>query len=401
MRILHIQAQLPAKTGSGVYFSNVIKGFAHQEQACLFGSIPDFEFDLLPKNRQYTVTFPNETCDFPLPGMSDVMPYDSTVYGEMTPAMIADWTFVFRQKLHQAVKTFHPDVIFCHHLWFLTALVRQEYPSLPIYAFCHGTDIRQARKHPQLLARYVMGLNGLTRIFALSHDQVPEIEDIYQVSKARITVIGGGFDPKIFYPESQFVPVIKKKIKIVYAGKMATAKGIYALAEAFRKVSARYPEVELHLIGNPSAEAKDKLAPYLKNPQLKLYNVPNQKALADVFRQADIFTLPSYYEGLGLVNIEALACGLRVVTTEIPALREQLGQAVNESGVITYVSLPTIKDEDQPVASELPAFYNRLAQALETQIEACQSGQPLSESVEKAVLNNSWPKLIEKIEAKL
>ncbi|WP_125713876.1 glycosyltransferase family 4 protein [Agrilactobacillus yilanensis] len=398
MRILHVQAQLPAKTGSGVYFANVIKGLKTYDQACLYGSFGDFEFDLLPKDRQYAVKFPNETCEFPLPGMSDVMPYESTVYGEMTPAMIADWQFVFRQKLRQAVNQFKPDIIFCHHLWLLTALVRQEYPNLPIYAFCHGTDLRQAHQHPDLLARYVLDLNGLTRVFALSHDQVPAIQETYHISKARITVLGGGFDPEIFYPKEKFK---KESIDIIYAGKIAEAKGIYALAEAFGQISDQFPEAQLHLIGNPAPEAHQRLTPYFKNSQIKLYNVVDQPSLATIFRQADIFTLPSYYEGLGLVNIEALACGLRVVTTEIPALKEQLGSVVNDSGVISYVSLPGLVDQDKPVKADLPAFYQRLAQALAAQIEACRQQVPFSDTVQQAVLESSWPQLIQRIEQKI
>jgi len=37
-------------------------------------------------------------------------------------------------------------------------------------------------------------------------------------------------------------------------------------------------------------------------------------------RAADIYVLPSYYEGLGLIAIEALGCGMRVVVTEIEGL---------------------------------------------------------------------------------
>ena len=91
MRILHIQAQLPSKTGSGVYFTNIIKGLEDRaQQACLYGCYSDFEWDILPKDKQYQVVFPNEYCNFPLPGMSDVMPYESTIYGEMTPEMIGE-----------------------------------------------------------------------------------------------------------------------------------------------------------------------------------------------------------------------------------------------------------------------------------------------------------------------
>ena len=58
MRILHIQAQLPSKTGSGVYFTNIIKGLEDRaEQACLYGCYSDFEWDLLPRISRFKSFF--------------------------------------------------------------------------------------------------------------------------------------------------------------------------------------------------------------------------------------------------------------------------------------------------------------------------------------------------------
>lgn len=396
MKILHIQAQLPSKSGSGVYFSNVIKGLKNNhQQACIYGQFADFSYDMLPKDLQYPVTFPNDTCDFPMPGMSDVMPYKSTIYKDMTPEMVENWQNVFRKKIHQAVDEFKPDVIFCHHLWYLTSLVCQKIKDIPIYVFCHGTDIRQAMQHPDLLNKYVIDFDRLSHVFALSHPQVSQIHDIYHIPSEKITVIGGGFDPEIFYP----APKPKKKtIDIVYAGKMSSAKGIFALAKAFDIISSDYPQVILHLIGNASAEAQKKLQPYLKNPQIKVYNVVNQRKLADTFRKSDIFVLPSYYEGLGLVAIEALACDLRVVVTTIPPLQEQLGKLVNQSGFISYVDLPRLVNQDEPVKEDLPAFYDRLETALRTQIEGVINHPQFPEDVKESILTNSWPQLINHIE---
>ncbi|MCH4009274.1 glycosyltransferase family 4 protein [Companilactobacillus sp.] len=396
MRILHVQAQLPAKTGSGVYFSNVIKGFeGRDEQACIYGQPKDFEYDVLPKDRQYPVTFPNEKCHFPLPGMSDVMPYESTIYGEMTPEMIGNWQDVFRIKIQQAVAEFKPDVIFCHHLWFLTSLVCKEVTDIPIYVFCHGTDIRQANQHPDLFEKYVTNMDRLTHVFALSHPEVQKLVDLYHIPEDKITVVGGGYDPEIFYP----APKPKKDtIDIVYAGKISAAKGTFALARTFDRLSHDYPNVHLHIIGNASEEAKRHLDSYLGNPQILLYNVLSQRELADQYRKSDIFVLPSYYEGLGLVAIEALGCDLRAVVTNIPALKEQLGDTVNDSGYISYVDLPRLVNQDEPLEEDLPAFYDRLDHALREQIEGAMNKPDFPEDLQKSVLTNSWPQLIKRIE---
>ena len=79
--------------------------------------------------------------------------------------------------------------------------------------------------------------------------------------------------------------------------------------------------------------------------------------------------MPSYYEGLGLVAIEALASGLYVVVTEIEAPMALLGDKINSSGVIKYVQPPRIYDTDKPLEEDLPAFKGRLKEAMLEQIE--------------------------------
>ena len=58
MRILHIQAQLPSETGSGVYFTNIIKGLeGRAQQACIYGGYSDYEWEILPEDKQVPSRF--------------------------------------------------------------------------------------------------------------------------------------------------------------------------------------------------------------------------------------------------------------------------------------------------------------------------------------------------------
>ena len=81
MRILHVLTQLPAKTGSGVYFTNLIESFKEMgiENGAIYGSEEglDLKVDAQYKNE---VIYNTKDLPFHICGMSDVMPYPSTVY---------------------------------------------------------------------------------------------------------------------------------------------------------------------------------------------------------------------------------------------------------------------------------------------------------------------------------
>ena len=122
-----------------------------------------------------------------------------------------------------------------------------------------------------------------------------------------------------------------------------------------------------------------------------------QKALADYLRDKDIFVMPSYFEGLGLMAIECLASGLRVIATEIEALISLLGDDVNSSGVIEYVKLPRIYDTDKPYDEDLEQFVENLSLKLLLQVERIEKGEPFPKEILSRINNHSWIGIAEKI----
>ena len=164
MRILHVLAQLPIKTGSGVYFTNVIdglKGF-NVEQAAIYATIPEYNFNFV--DEKFEVEFQGKDISFPIVGMSDIMPYDNTLYKNMTDEMIESWQKAFREKLIQARETFKPDVVITHHLWILSSMVCDIFENVKVLGVCHNTDIRQAEKNPAMKDKYVKSLGKLDKI---------------------------------------------------------------------------------------------------------------------------------------------------------------------------------------------------------------------------------------------
>ena len=394
MRILHVLAQLPIKTGSGVYFTNVIEGLKQYDvkQAAVYATTSEYNFNFV--GEKYEVKFQGEDISFPIVGMSDIMPYENTLYKNMTDDMMEEWQKAFRRKLEVARNEFKPDVIITHHLWILSSIVCDVFEDKKVIGVCHNTDIRQAEKNRIMKDNYVKNLGKLDKILALSSGVIEEISNIYNFPKERIINIGAGYNEKIFYPVKKYEN--HDNVKILYAGKFDESKGFYELIKAFRLLEAKDDNVELELIGNLKEEDRLRVEELVgDSTKIRIYNAVDQVHLGEIMRHKDVFILPSYFEGLGLIAVEALGSGLRVVATEIEGLIEFLGEKINSSEIIEYIKMPTIYDTDKAVEEEKPAFINRIVEALELMIERTRENREIPVDLLEEIERHSWKKKIE------
>ena len=394
MRILHVLAQLPIKTGSGVYFTNVIEGLKQFDvkQAAVYATTPEYNFNFV--DEKYEVEFQGEDVSFPIVGMSDIMPYENTLYKNMTDDMMEEWQKAFRKKLEAAKAEFKPDVIITHHLWILSSIVCDVFEDKKVIGICHNTDIRQAEKNRTMKDKYVKNLEKLDKILALSSGVIEGISNIYNYPKERIVNIGAGYNEKIFYPVKKYEK--HDNVKILYAGKFDESKGFYELIKAFRLLEEKDDNVELELIGNLKQEDRPRVEELVgDSTKIRIYNAVDQVHLGEIMRHKDVFILPSYFEGLGLIAVEALGSGLRVVATEIEGLIEFLGEKINSSEIIEYIKMPTIYDTDKAVEEEKPAFVKRIIEALELMIGRTRENREIPVDLLEEIERHSWKKKIE------
>ncbi|MDO4670240.1 MAG: glycosyltransferase family 4 protein [Aerococcus sp.] len=399
MKILNVLAQLPMKTGSGVYFSNLVEETTAQghENILVYGVQSPYTVELPGKH--YPVRFNQPKLSFPIAGMSDVMPYPSTVYSEMTPEMIEQELQAFKNQLEQVKKTEAIDIVVTHHLFFLTALVREIFTDVPVVAFCHGTDLRQIERYPRFKDR-LASLHDLDLVLTVSPNETAKIAQWFDYPTTKIKLVGGGFNQKLF--NLHYDPPKSSPLKVMYAGKISHAKGVYELAATYPLVKAVLPEVEYHLIGHADETEQEILR---KNAQhstgFHLYDAVDQPTMAQYLQRAHVFVLPSYYEALGLSAIEAMAMGKYCVTSEIEGLRRELGDKVNQSGLIRYTKLPRIYDLDHPVPEDIPSYVERLTQDIIIQLEKVQRHETVSDDVFAAIDQKSWQQLAKRIEGEL
>lgn len=198
MRILSITAQKPDSTGSGVYLTELVKGFQKlgHTQAVIAGVTKEDVVCLPEGVRFYPVYYKTEGLPFPVCGMSDEMPYESTRSCDMSEEMTRQFQNIFAQKVKEAVEEFKPDVILCHHLYYLTALVRELCPDIKVCGISHGSDLRQIQKNPWRREYIKQNICKLDQVFALHQEQKEMISDIYGCQREKIEVIGTGYNQK-------------------------------------------------------------------------------------------------------------------------------------------------------------------------------------------------------------
>ncbi len=376
LKVLHLLSQQPGRTGSGVALLAMVRcgaqaGYRQRAVIGLPGSEPLPEIKPLAPEDVFPVRFDRPPVPFPIPGMSDIMPYPSSRFSTFTADMLEGYLHAFAAALASATRDFRPDVIQSNHLWLLTALARVLFPDTPLCAYSHGTELRQLVNAAHLAPVVVPGCSAVDRVFALHADNRARVARAYAVPESRIRVVGAGFRDDLFTADPACAPAADRdELTVAYAGKISAPKGVPWLVEAMRRV--RPPagkRVRLLLAGSAGdagAEAIRRQAADLANVDF-LGPLP-QERLAAVFQTADIFVLPSFFEGLPLVVIESLACGCRVVMTDLPGLDSWMPAGLCAEGLVERVPLPRLTGPDTPHPEDLPAFVDRLAAAISRQL---------------------------------
>ena len=368
MRILSVTAQKVDSTGSGVFLTELVKGFdglGHQ-QAVICGTVAGDTIHLPENVALFPVYYKTDALPFPICGMSDEMPYESTRYCDMTEAMTVQLRSAFSDAICKAVAEFQPDVILCHHLYFLASLVRELCPHIPVYGQCHGSDLRQIRKNAWQRDWIKEQIPKLDGIFALHEEQRVTLCQTFGLGEDRVAVMGTGYNSSIFYLDeairSQRDP---RKIRLIFAGKLSEKKGLFSLLRALRLL--RHPEkYEIALAGGYGNTLEYEQICHLAACApctVTFLGKLSHPELARQMNASDAFILPSFYEGLPLVLIEAMACGLKTVCTDLPGIRPWLDQAIPVNGTI-FVTPPRMYNEDEPWPEDLPAFEQALAEAI-------------------------------------
>lgn len=201
----------------------------------------------------------------------------------------------------------------------------------PIVISCRGAQINVAPHNPHR-QNYVDSLRQtLTRATAVHcvSDDIKGEAMKYGLVPEKAWVIRPAVDPEFFYPSTQ-ADRRKQSLTVISTGSMIWRKGYEYAIMAIRLLVDAGVDVEYKIIGDGPEHQRVLYTIHdlhLEN-HVQLIGSLSPEQVRDHLQKADVFLLSSLSEGISNAVLEAMACGLPVVTTDCGGMREAVTDGV-------------------------------------------------------------------------
>ncbi len=219
--------------------------------------------------------------------------------------------------------------------------------KVPVTITLRGTEVPLS-KLPGRKERMLTALKNTSRIFSVSDSLKQHVVSL-GVESEKIRVVGNGIDLLKFFPLDR--DIVRAELNIAEDAKVLISVGALVDRKGFHRVIAllptlvqQYPKLLYLIVGGDSPEGniKSRLQEQVKTLKLEdhvqfLGAYPSEQ-LKQPLSAADVFVLATANEGWANVFLEAMACGLPVITTDVGGNKEVVNSL--ELGIVVPFADP-------------------------------------------------------------
>lgn len=179
-----------------------------------------------------------------------------------------------------------------------------------------------------LLYKTLTPLSAATslKILTVSEFSKNEIMRLLNVKKDKISVIYNAVSSLFMEPDTNYQYSEKKEKYILAVSSIDPRKNFATLLKAFSML--KDTDIKLYIAGGQNriySISVEELSANISSEKIKWLGRVSDAELKRYYEGASCFVYPSLYEGFGIPPLEAMACGVPVVVSDIPPIREVCG----------------------------------------------------------------------------
>lgn len=241
------------------------------------------------------------------------------------------------------VNNYDLDVLHVHYAiphassaYFAQQILKDAGKNIPYITTLHGTDITLVGRDKTYAPIVTFSLNQSTAITAVSHNLKQETLSNFNIQK-EIDVIYNFVDVQRFQRKEKehFKRMIAPNGEriITHVSNFRKVKRVDDVIKIFEKIRKEVPSKLIMIGDGPERTEAEELVKQFCNLQTDVRFLGKQEQVEEIFSISDLFLLPSAYESFGLAALEAMACGIPVISSNAGGLPE-----INQHGVTGYLS---------------------------------------------------------------
>ena len=247
------------------------------------------------------------------------------------------------------------------HTWYanLGGHIAKILYGIPHVMTAHSLEPRRPWKVEQLGGGYRLSswaertaIEGADAVIAVSAGMRDDVLACYpEVNPARVHVVHNGIDTQLYAPDDgtdvlAAYGIDPDRPSVVFVGRITRQKGVPHLVKAAR---AFHPDAQVVLcagapdtpeLGAEVAGLVEQLTAERSGVHWIAEMLPREQAI-QLMSHATVFVVPSVYEPLGIVNLEAMACGTAVVASDVGGIPEVVDDKTTGSSCTTTRTSPS------------------------------------------------------------
>lgn len=248
----------------------------------------------------------------------------------------APYDISLASKMAEVIKEHQLDILHVHYAipHAVCAILAKQMAGtdVKIVTTLHGTDITVLGYDKTLSEAIKFGIEQSNRVTAVSKALVDETMELITPNK-EIEVIHNFIDERVYYKHSN--QQLKQKFNIqdnekvmIHVSNFRAVKRVKDIVRAFHKINLQIP-AKLLLVGDgPEIEDIKQLIQQLQIENHVLL-LGKQQNVEEVYSISDLMFLLSEKESFGLVALEAMACGVPCIGTNVGGIPEVIDDGIN------------------------------------------------------------------------